>query len=57
MTPNSLKSLNIQQQNPTQQGAPTKAPAHPFIGIQKPTDIRSSVEEKSLKIPDFLQKK
>ncbi len=26
-------------------------------GIQKPVDIRSSVQEKSLKIPDFLQKK
>ncbi len=25
-------------------------------GITKPTDIRSSVEEKSLKIPDFLQR-
>lgn len=25
-------------------------------GIAKPTDIRSSVEEKSLKIPDFLQR-
>ena len=29
----------------------------PIQGIQKPQDIRSSVEEKSLKIPDFLQKK
>ena len=26
-------------------------------GIQKPVDIRSSVEEKTLKIPDFLQRK
>jgi len=26
-------------------------------GIQRPVDIRSSVEEKTLKIPDFLQKK
>lgn len=29
----------------------------PMTGINKPTDIRSSVEEKSLKIPDFLQRK
>jgi cell division protein FtsZ len=29
----------------------------PFVGINKPSDIRSSVEEKTLKIPDFLQKK
>ena len=27
-----------------------------LTGITKPTDIRSSVEEKSLKIPDFLQR-
>jgi cell division protein FtsZ len=32
-------------------------PLKPFVGINKPTDIRSSVEEKTLKIPDFLQKK
>lgn len=29
----------------------------PTQGIQKPVDIRSSVEEKTLKIPDFLQRK
>ncbi len=29
----------------------------PLPGINKPADIRSSVEEKSLKIPDFLQRK
>ena len=28
-----------------------------FTGIQKPTDIKSKVEENSLKIPEFLQKK
>ncbi|MBQ8823437.1 MAG: cell division protein FtsZ [Lachnospiraceae bacterium] len=33
------------------------APIKPIIGINKPADIRSNVEEKSLKIPDFLQKK
>lgn len=33
------------------------APLRPMSGLNKPTDIRSSVEEKSLKIPDFLQKK
>ena len=27
------------------------------LGIKKPGNLRSSVEEKSLKIPDFLQKK
>lgn len=29
----------------------------PITGINRATDIRSSVEEKSLKIPEFLQKK
>ena len=28
-----------------------------FTGIQKPTDIKSKVEENSLKIPEFLQKR
>lgn len=28
----------------------------PVTGIQKPADLRSNVEEKSLKIPDFLQR-
>ena len=37
------------QTSPVQQGS--------VQGIQKPVDIRSSVEEKTLKIPDFLQRK
>ena len=43
--------------------APPQANPNPPVGlnvvpgIQKPVDIRSSVQEKSLKIPDFLQKK
>jgi len=57
ITPNSLKGLNIQ---PTV--APTPVVAQPtvkptFTGIRKPADITSSVEQKTLKIPDFLQKK
>ncbi|MDD3368058.1 MAG: cell division protein FtsZ [Lachnospiraceae bacterium] len=35
----------------------TVTPVTPATGINKPTDIRSSVVEKSLKIPDFLQRK
>ncbi len=31
-------------------------PIKPITGIQKPHDLRSNVEEKSLKIPDFLQR-
>ena len=32
-------------------------PVTPIQGINKPVDIRSNVQEKSLKIPDFLQRK
>lgn len=55
ITPSSLKGLGVQPQ-PGQQGAGQQT-ARPAPGIQRPVDIRSSVEEKSLKIPDFLQKK
>jgi len=52
ITPNSLKAMNLQPATPSVPKTPT-----PTLRIQKPADIRSSVEEKSLKIPDFLQKK
>ena len=54
LTPNSFKNLGVQPQAGQQGGG---AAARPVPGIQKPVDIRSSVEEKSLKIPDFLQRK
>ena len=60
MTPSSLKGMNIQSTAPTTsqgQGGQAPSPIQPVPGIHKPTDIRSSVEEKSLKIPDFLQRK
>ena len=60
MTPSSLKGMNIQSTAPTSsqgQGGQAPRPIQPVPGIHKPTDIRSSVEEKSLKIPDFLQRK
>ena len=60
MTPSSLKGMNIQSTAPTTsqgQGGQALRPIQPVPGIHKPTDIRSSVEEKSLKIPDFLQRK
>lgn len=34
----------------------TTSTIKPITGIQKPHDLRSNVEEKSLKIPDFLQR-
>ena len=58
--PSSLKNFNLQQGV----GAGTagaagagSAPVKPLTGINRPADIRSNVEVKSLKIPDFLQKK
>ena len=56
--PASLKGLNIQSmQGGAQTGADQKASKPMFTNISKPADIRSSVEEKTLKIPDFLQRK
>ena len=43
----------------TAAGTPGEAQqeVRPIAGINRATDIKSSVEEKSLKIPDFLQRK
>ena len=58
MTPTSLKGLQpTAAATPAAQGGQAPRPVQPVPGIHKPTDIRSSVEEKSLKIPDFLQRK
>ena len=58
MTPTSLKGLQpTAPATPATQGGQATRPVQPVPGIHKPTDIRSSVEEKSLKIPDFLQRK
>lgn len=56
ITPSSLKGLNLQPTAGTAQPAAERPQIAP-VGIKKPADIRSSVEEKSLKIPDFLQRK
>ena len=51
ITPNGVNStVNLNSNMGT-------APLKPITGINKPGDIRSSVEEKTLKIPDFLQRK
>ncbi len=39
------------------QQRPPAAPAPNMTGIQKPGNLRSNVEEKTLNIPDFLQRK
>ena len=58
MTPTSLKGLQpTAPATPAARGGQAPRPVQPVPGIHKPTDIRSSVEEKSLKIPDFLQRK
>lgn len=55
--PSSLKGLNLQQPSAVSQSAVSKPPVTPLQGIRKPAEIKSSVEERSLKIPDFLQRK
>lgn len=56
---NTLKGLNIPPLTSASgaQTSQTASQVKPLPGIQKPVDIRSSVEEKSLNIPAFLQKK
>ncbi len=55
ITPSSLKGFNLQPG--TTQNTSVKAGVQPLPGLQKPADIRSSVKDQTLKIPDFLQKK
>ena len=43
----------VQQPRPAAQPQPTQG----MSGIRRPGNLRSNVEEKTLKIPDFLQKK
>lgn len=54
----SLKGFNLPSGlTMPQAGAAAQQAPRPVQNIQKPVDIKSSVEEKSLKIPDFLQRK
>lgn len=47
----------VKQANPLNQLNPSAVtPVKPIPGIQKPHDLRSNVEEKSLQIPGFLQR-
>ena len=57
ITPSSLKGLNLQGVPGAQTGTNVQPSVRTMQNIQKTVDIRSSVEEKTLKIPDFLQKK
>lgn len=54
ITPSSLQGMNLGGQAVAQTPV---TPVRPVPGINRPGDIRSNVEEKSLKIPDFLQRK
>ena len=56
VTPSALKGLSIPNVQPVKPVVPP-TPVKPLTGINKPVDIRSNVEEKSLTIPAFLQKK
>lgn len=55
--PSSLKGLNVPRTPGAPQGTIPKPGAAPFNNMHKATDIRSSVEEKTLNIPEFLQRK
>ena len=54
---NSLKNFNVQQGTSGVGTAGNSTPVKPLTGINRPVDIRSNVEEKSLNIPSFLQRK
>lgn len=54
LTPSSLQGLNAGH---AAAPVPSQPASRPLAGIRQPGDIRSNVEEKSLKIPDFLQRK
>ncbi|MBR5577962.1 MAG: cell division protein FtsZ [Lachnospiraceae bacterium] len=51
----STLQTNMVKPQPQAPTAPIQKPL--FTGIQKPADIKSKVEENTLKIPEFLQKK
>lgn len=56
--PTSLKNLGGQAPVGAGQPGTTARPVSPLgSNLSRPADIRSSVEEKGLKIPDFLQRK
>lgn len=56
--PTSLKNLGGQAPVGAGQPGTTARPVSPLSSnLSRPADIRSSVEEKGLKIPDFLQRK
>ncbi len=57
ITPSSLQGMNMGGQSAHTPSQTPVSPVRPMTGINKPGDIRSNVEEKSLKIPDFLQRK
>lgn len=60
-TQNTTANVQAQPVNTAQQAQPAPAPSKPTIQTQqpihKPVDLKSNVSEKSLKIPDFLQRK
>ena len=64
ITPNSFQTYKAQPVKPTAniniapvQQAAQSVNMPPLSGIRKPGDLKSSVEEKTLSIPSFLQKK
>lgn len=55
-----INSLNFQPQtsSPVTPGTSAGAPnSRPMTGFQRPADLKSTVQEKSLKVPDFMRNK
>lgn len=63
ITPNNFQTYKTQPVKPAVNINPSQPPItqglnmQPLTGIRKPGDIKSNVEEKTLNIPSFLQKK
>ena len=54
---NTVSGVSAAQSRPAQQQPRPAAQGQSVTGIRRPGNLRSNVEEKTLKIPDFLQKK
>lgn len=56
MNVNKPAGINVIQAANNNNVTQNTVPVRPIPGIQKPTDLKSNVQEKSLKIPDFLKR-
>lgn len=56
MNVNKPAGINVIQAANNNNVTQNTVPVRPIPGIQRPTDLKSNVQEKSLKIPDFLKR-